>query len=286
MSGWIKFDKDMASDPRLAHAASILVESYIVSRATPHGGSDLSHSDALRFMSNALRGAIVTLWCYADEHVRDDDTLPCNAKTLDSIVGIEGFCDAMPTEWVSESASGHVLLPGYCVKNSLNAKRKKAASGAERARRYRQNKKAGSNALRKRDGESDAQRDGERYLGVTLGVDQDLDQDQDEDKKETKNWSGAKRAHQLPQGFAPTGSHKELAAELHVNLDNELAQFRDHHTAKGSAMKDWDAAFRTWLRNAARFKPVAKSTRPPALAINRDFSKVDYWKGALPDDAF
>lgn len=102
----------------------------------------------------------------------------------------------------------------------------------------------------------------------------------------TTNLEGAKRAHQLPQGFAPSGSHKELAAELHVNLDNELAQFRDHHTAKGSAMKDWDAAFRTWLRNAARFKPVAKSTRPPALAINRDFSKVDYWKGALPDDAF
>ena len=282
MSGWIKFDKDMASDPRLAHAASILVESYVVARATSHGGSDLSHSDALRFMSNALRGAIVTLWCYADEHVRDDDTLPCNAKTLDSIVGIEGFCDAMPAEWVSESASGHVLLPGYCAKNSLNAKRKKAASGAERARRYRQNRKTGSNALRKRD----AQRDGERYSGVTLGVDLDLDQDKDEDKKEPKNWSGAKRAQPIPHEFAPSNSHKELAAELQVNLATELDQFRDHHTAKGSAMKDWDAAFRTWLRNAARFKTATKPARPPALAINRDFSKVDYWKGALPDDAF
>lgn len=282
MSGWIKFDKDMASDPRLAHAASILVESYIVARATPHGGSDLSHSDALRFMSNALRGALVTLWCYADEHVRNDDTLPCNAKTLDSIVGIEGFCNAMPSDWVTETADGCILLPGYCAKNSLNAKRKKAESSAEKQRRYRQRMKSRDTASRT----SNAVGNVTGNEAVTIGVDQDLDQDQDEDKKETKNWSGAKRAHQLPHGFAPTGSHKELAAELHVNLDNELAQFRDHHTAKGSAMKDWDAAFRTWLRNAARFKPVAKSTRPPALAINRDFSKVDYWKGALPDDAF
>ena len=282
MSGWIKFDKDMASDPRLAHAASILVESYIVARATSHGGSDLSHSDALRFMSNALRGALVTLWCYADEHVRNDDTLPCNAKTLDSIVGIEGFCNAMPSDWVTETADGCILLPGYCAKNSLNAKRKKAESSAEKQRRYRQRMKSRDTASRT----SNAVGNVTGNEAVTIGVDQDLDQDQDEDKKETKNWSGAKRAHQLPQGFMPTGSHKELAAELHVNLDNELAQFRDHHTAKGSAMKDWDAAFRTWLRNAARFKPVAKSTRPPALAINRDFSKVDYWKGALPDDAF
>lgn len=102
----------------------------------------------------------------------------------------------------------------------------------------------------------------------------------------TTKLEGAKRAQPIPHEFAPSNSHKELAAELQVNLATELDQFRDHHTAKGSAMKDWDAAFRTWLRNAARFKTATKPTRPPALAINRDFSKVDYWKGALPDDAF
>ena len=282
MSGWIKFDKDMASDPRLAHAASILVESYVVARATSYGGSDLSHSDALRFMCNALRGAIVTLWCYADEHVRNDDTLPCNAKTLDSIVGIEGFCNAMPSEWVAETADGCIVLPGYCAKNSLNAKRKKAESSAEKQRRYRQRMKSVDTASRTRNATGNVTGN----AVVTIGVDQDLDQDKDEDKKEPKNWSGAKRAQPIPHEFAPSNSHKELAAELQVNLATELDQFRDHHTAKGSAMKDWDAAFRTWLRNAARFKTATKPTRPPALAINRDFSKVDYWKGALPDDAF
>ena len=33
----------------------------------------------------------------------------------------------------------------------------------------------------------------------------------------------------------------------------EWAQFCDYHRAKGSAMADWDAAWRTWSRNAAKF---------------------------------
>lgn len=62
-----------------------------------------------------------------------------------------------------------------------------------------------------------------------------------------------KRASQIPEGFAPNDKHQALASELGVNLDHELAQFVDHHTAKGSTFKDWDAALRTWIRNAAKF---------------------------------
>lgn len=33
-------------------------------------------------------------------------------------------------------------------------------------------------------------------------------------------------------------------------IQEQSDQFRDHHTAKGTMMKDWNAAFRTWIRNA------------------------------------
>jgi len=33
----------------------------------------------------------------------------------------------------------------------------------------------------------------------------------------------------------------------------ETTKFFDHHLAKGSAFKDWDAAWRNWIRNAVKF---------------------------------
>jgi hypothetical protein len=64
----------------------------------------------------------------------------------------------------------------------------------------------------------------------------------------------AKRACALPDGFAITDKHREFAASQGVDdLESELAKFRDHHVARGTLSKDWDASFRTWLRNALTF---------------------------------
>lgn len=67
-----------------------------------------------------------------------------------------------------------------------------------------------------------------------------------------------KRASAIPADFEPNETCVDLAAELGVPLGQELPKFRDHHSAKGTTMKDWQAAFRTWLRNAKQF------TRPSA----------------------
>jgi len=84
-----------------------------------------------------------------------------------------------------------------------------------------------------------------------------------------------KRAAQLPSDWQPNDTHRIFAANNSLNLEAEVEQFTDHHRAKGSTMKDWDAAFRTWLRNAvkwrkdapaqpARYLPHASEiTRPP-----------------------
>lgn len=83
--------------------------------------------------------------------------------------------------------------------------------------------------------------------------DGDGEVDSDGDSSATRP-PARKRATQLPSNWQPNDNHHTLAAELRVNANTEAAQFRDHHTAKGSTMKDWDAAFRTWLRNAAKWR--------------------------------
>lgn len=63
----------------------------------------------------------------------------------------------------------------------------------------------------------------------------------------------SKRACQIPEDFQPNESNQKVAAEKCVSIHDELPQFIDYHRAKGSTMKDWNAALNTWLRNAAKF---------------------------------
>lgn len=84
------------------------------------------------------------------------------------------------------------------------------------------------------------------------------------------------RATSMPIEFTPDQTAVDLASKLGVNLDDEIAAFADHHTANGSTFKDWQAALRTWLRNAHKFarrdsKPSRRGPPPPD-----NFSAVNY----------
>jgi len=59
-----------------------------------------------------------------------------------------------------------------------------------------------------------------------------------------------KRARQLPDDWTPNDDHLALAREMRVDPAAELAKFRDHAIANGRTLKDWNAGFRNWLRNA------------------------------------
>jgi len=66
-----------------------------------------------------------------------------------------------------------------------------------------------------------------------------------------------RRAVALPEGWVP--SQKNIADAKDKNLtDQEIADeadsFRDHHLAKGTTFKDWDAGWRTWVRNSIKFR--------------------------------
>lgn len=70
---------------------------------------------------------------------------------------------------------------------------------------------------------------------------------------ERKTSRGPSRRTVMPDGWSPSDAHRAMAAELGVSVDAERAAFTDHHLAKRSTFADWDAAFRTWLRNAQKF---------------------------------
>lgn len=81
------------------------------------------------------------------------------------------------------------------------------------------------------------------------------------DEPQRKTSGTPKRANQLPEDFEPDETAHGLAAELGVSLSAELPKFRDYHAAKGKPMKDWQAALRTWLRNAKAFeRPAPKQS--------------------------
>jgi hypothetical protein len=65
------------------------------------------------------------------------------------------------------------------------------------------------------------------------------------------------RGSSLPANFEPELSGKTgavVAGWPPGMLDAEIDQFRDHHTAKGTISKDWQASFRTWARNAEKWR--------------------------------
>lgn len=71
----------------------------------------------------------------------------------------------------------------------------------------------------------------------------------------------AKRASGPPGEF-PITDHLRAWAGEHVpsicderRLQAETERFLDHHRAKGSLFKDWDAAWRKWMRGAIEYGP-------------------------------
>ena len=68
----------------------------------------------------------------------------------------------------------------------------------------------------------------------------------------------AKKAHQMPKDFELTDVRRQKLIDIapHLAPENEWGHFVDHHLARGSIFKDWDRAWGTWVRRAAKFNPA------------------------------
>jgi len=129
----------------------------------------------------------------------------------------------------------------------------KAASViSDRSDKLKNNSKAGKRSAEKRQqNQSSAATDVQQAFNH-LDRDRDIDKKKDlADKPPPK-----KRACQIPKDWVPSEqnvSDAEAKGFSGMEIGNEAGRFRDYHTAKGSTFKCWDAAWRTWLGNAAKF---------------------------------
>lgn len=65
-----------------------------------------------------------------------------------------------------------------------------------------------------------------------------------------------KRGTPCPANFEVTSQMASWAISMGLpepRITPETEAFLDHHTAKGTLFSDWDAAWRTWIRNAVKF---------------------------------
>jgi hypothetical protein len=103
----------------------------------------------------------------------------------------------------------------------------------------------------------------------------------EEVKKKTEIESAPKRARkaELAEGWKPSAQGLEYAKLMGIeNVEEERDRFVDHHRAKGSRFSDWDAAWRTWSRNARDFRErrgrVGHATRAMAGGSGASFADI------------
>jgi hypothetical protein len=79
----------------------------------------------------------------------------------------------------------------------------------------------------------------------------------EEEKRRDKK---AKRPFVIPEDWAPRPQELAKAREMGIDGENEAESFRDWHTSKGTQYVDWDATFRTWLRNHKKWDKSGNQT--------------------------
>jgi len=72
----------------------------------------------------------------------------------------------------------------------------------------------------------------------------------------------------IPEDFSVSDRIIELARQNKwPDPHKEIEAFRDYHLARGTTMADWEAAFRTWLRNATQWRKPPDSPPTPRQRI-------------------
>jgi hypothetical protein len=83
--------------------------------------------------------------------------------------------------------------------------------------------------------------------------------------------SSKRVSSEFPDDFNLNGGHLQLAAEFGHNAEEEFSKFRDWAMAHGTKYKNWDHAFRNWIRNAEKFKTANKGTGYERRKTGRDY---------------
>lgn len=119
---WIKFEKDLLTDPRVLRMAKRLQEKYLLAEAEAWAANECN-GYALPGVT-LICGGLVRIWSLADTHVDSNDVLPLGFEELDKLIGIPGFCELMPEDWIIKLDADSVKLPNFHAHNGTEAKRK------------------------------------------------------------------------------------------------------------------------------------------------------------------
>lgn len=231
MSGaWIKLEKDRRDDPRVLRMA----------RELRHAAVTLLRDESV-FTPNIyvtlVLGCLDVLWCYADTHVREDDTLDLGPDEIDELVGLRGFCRLMPTDWLEIVDEKTVKLPDFHRHNGTEAKKK--ALSQKRSERYRR-----AHAL-----------PGVTQSSRTSVTEASLDQDRDLDQEKIHTGGARERAARSKPGISQTEHHRRfgefMAAYPPFSGQSNLIVAETHARNRVQEGVSWDELIAAAKRYAA-----------------------------------
>lgn len=201
--------------------------------------------------SKASISEVIAVWAFLLEsasaaHDRGNfGEIDCDA--VDCLYGMEdGKTSAILTHMQERG-----LIADNCVCNwSKRQPKREDDTSAERKRRQRE--RDHELELANSVTSSESRNVTQCHAGVTHGHDRG-EESREEVLPPVSPLAGGKpaqRKSRVPVDFQPNDTATEKAKQLGVDVGAEVPKFIDYHTAKGSLMVDWQAAFRTWLGNA------------------------------------
>lgn len=129
MNGWIKLEKALETDPRVLRAARSLAR-----RAAAGDAAKSCNASALQYVTVVI-GGLARLWMLADSHAGADDTVELSFEEIDEMLGVPGFCESLPSDWIISRDGKSSELPGFQQHNGSDARRR--ALTAQRVANHR-----------------------------------------------------------------------------------------------------------------------------------------------------
>jgi len=196
---------------------------------------------ALGIDADSVVEKLLRVWAWFDAHTENGNAVGVSYSLVDRVAGVNGFAEAMALSgWLLQN--GSVLsCPNFDRHNGKTAKNRALTN--ERVAKHRK-----SNDDSNVHGNDDA---------VTESVTKTVT------REEKRRESITPRKARLPDDFAPNETGMAKARDCGINVEIELEKFRDYHASKGTAMLDWQAAWRTWIGNAVSFGKAKPANADP-----------------------
>ena len=136
----------------------------------------------------------------------------------------------------------------------------------EQVESRRRSRKESAEARWSKDAKRNAPRNAKRTAPSTAP--RNAETETETENSPTESVPRKRGAHQIPDDWAPTPEHRQLAAARGVDIDLEIAKVRDWSKGGNNRRLDWDAVVRNWLRNARPER--GHQQRPNRDAASRD----------------